>query len=420
MGKSTLVRLFAEQQGLELLEVNLERGKLREAQVEAPALDRILDEIQIRTKKRITKQSLIFLDEIQEQPNLIQLLRYFYEEHPEIPVLCAGSLLEIALRTENFSFPVGRVEFQHLGPMTFTEFLIASGNDLLADRILAGELSPSMTAAARREFRNYLCVGGMPEAVKTFLAEGSLVGVREVQEQILQTYVADFPKYNSRVNYDRVQRVFSSAAAQVGKKVVFQRLDTESKARDVRRVLDLLIDARVILPCFHTSANGVPLMGEVDSSIQKIYFLDVGLLTCLLRMDFDLIDGEMRTQFNVKGILAEQFVAQHLAYLDRSISGPQLFYWLRDKGSQKAEIDFVVEAGAVVLPIEVKSRAAGHLKSLFFFIKEKGKRAAVKMALEEFSVQTVNHRIGNQDVPCDLMTLPIWAVESVLKLTKVK
>ncbi len=414
VGKSTLVRLFCEAYQLDLLEINLERGLLKSVDKEHVKLEEVLDEIQLRTQKKWHNRSVIFLDEIQEQPSLIKFLRYFYEERPDIAVISAGSLLEIALKDEKFSFPVGRVEFQHLGPMTFTEFLQATGHQFLAEKILSKDFSDAVNDLAKNEFRNYLYVGGMPQAVKVYVETKSLLRAREIQEQILQTYMADFPKYNQKINYDRIQRVFKSAGHQLGKKLIYQRLDEHSQSRDVRRIVELLIDARVLLPCFHSDGNSVPLGGESDLSIQKIYFLDIGLINCLIKTDLDIIDAEMKNDFNTKGMLAEQFVAQHLAYLDGPFQPPHLHYWLRDKGPQKGEVDFLIEKGQKIIPVEVKSTSIGHMKSLFYFIKEKNKTDAIRLSLAVFSKQDISHKIENKIVSGQLTNLPIWAVETIL------
>src|SRR5690554_1378247 len=413
VGKSTLVKLFTQNNELDLLEINLEKTRLISTQKQDFNIQELLDEIQIKTKKTITDKSLIFFDEIQESPYLLKYLRYFYEERPDIAVICAGSLLEIALKKEDFSFPVGRVEFYHLGPMTFSEFLIATGHEFLLTKIKNKEFTEAVHDEAKRQLIYYYYVGGMPKAVHTFTSEKSIVPVREIQEQIIQTYIADFPKYNSRINVDRVEKVFYSAVTQLGKKIIYQKLDAGRNSRDIKKALELLIDARVILKCNHTNANTSPLMGEMDEAIFKIYFLDVGLVNAMMRLDFENLSNEMKNNFNTKGMIAEQFVAQHLAYLHNESRGPELFYWLRDKGSQKGEIDFIIQRGVEIIPIEVKSVSAGHLKSLFYFAKEKKKKRAFKVSLEEYSTKTFTHIIGEENVEISLTSLPQYAIETI-------
>jgi predicted AAA+ superfamily ATPase len=416
VGKSTLVRLFCESQKLKLLEINLEKTKLISASADEIDIQKILDEIQLKTRKRIDTSTIIFFDEIQESPALLKSLRYFYEERPELAVIAAGSLLELALKKENISFPVGRVEFYHLGPMSFTEFLWATDNNFLHEKLEELDFSQSLVDYAKAQLKNYYYVGGMPRAVKTFVEEKSLVTVREIQTQILQTYIADFPKYNSRIQVDRIERVFNSTITQLGKKIIYQKIDPGSKARDTRRILDLLIDARVLLPCRHSESNSTPLAGEVDESIQKIYFLDVGLVNAMMRLDLEIIDQEMKNNFNTKGMIAEQFVAQHLAYLNNQYRGPELYYWLRDKGSQKGEIDFIIQKDSQIIPIEVKAAEAGHLKSLFYFSKEKKKNIGVKVSLDNYSKKISTHKINNEKIEITLVSVPQYAIELLEQL----
>lgn len=415
VGKSTLVRIFCESQNLELLEVNLEKEKIKSIQAENISIQNILDEIQFITKKTISEKTLIFLDEIQEQPRLLSALRYFYEEYPKVAVIAAGSLLEIALKAEKFSFPVGRVEFYHLSPMSFIEFLWATNNNLLSEKIQNLDFSPGLHRKAQEELRKYYYVGGMPKAVKTYVEEKSLVKVRGVQEQIIQTYMADFPKYNSRIQTERINRVFNAVSLQLGKKIIYQRIDPNSQSKDIRRILELLVDARVLLNCPHSDGNTVPLAGESDLTIQKLYLLDIGLMNCLMRLDTEAIDNEMTGNFNSKGVLAEQFVAQHLAYANCNRHSPELYYWLRDKGSQKGEIDFLIQSKQKIIPIEVKATKAGHLKSLFYFLKEKKKKLAIKVSLEEYSLEDIQHKIEGKVIEGRLMNLPLYAIDVVFE-----
>jgi predicted AAA+ superfamily ATPase len=411
VGKSTLVRLWCNSQNLELIEINLEKEKIISLTEAVLDLNRVLDEIQLRKNKKINESTLIFFDEIQEQPALLSFLRYFYEERPDIAVISAGSLLEIALKSENFSFPVGRVEFYHLSPMSFKEFLWAKNQELLAEKIEQLDFGTGIESLAKESFKQYLYIGGMPKAIDVFIKEKSLVPVREVQEQILQTYLADFPKYNQRIKYERIQRVFNSCIRELGKKVIYQRFDPESQSRDIKRVLELLIDARVLIPCYHSDGNSVPLKGEIDYTIYKLYFIDVGLMNCMLRMDFETIDVQMKNEFNTKGIMAEQFVAQHLNQIMGGSIQPELFYWLRDKGSQKGEIDFLIEEGQTVVPIEVKAASAGHLKSLFYFSKQKKSKTAIRLSLQPFSKEEIKHLIEGETIHVQLLNLPIFAVQ---------
>ncbi len=405
VGKSTLVHLFSKQEDLELIEINFEIESLNSLENKEFNLQELLDEIQFKKKKKITEKSLIFFDEIQESYRLLKLLRYFYEKAPNLKIIAAGSLLEIALGAKDFSFPVGRVEFYHLGPMSFREFLWATGQDYLDEKLSNYLFSNELHDSAIKALKNYYYVGGMPAAVKEFAKTNSLIDMRRIQEQILQSYQLDFPKYNKRINTRRISRIFNSLALMAGRKVIYSKLDLESSSREIKRIVELLIDSRVILSCVHSDGNFVPLMGESDSRIFKTYFLDIGLLNSLLRLDFQTIDFEFKNNFNTKGVLAEQFVAQHLNYFNGFSLEPSLIYHLRDKGSNKAEIDFLIENEGKIYPIEVKSSSKGHLKSLRNFSESKKSELCFKVCLDNFSVDT--SFIGKTK----LVTLPIYAIE---------
>lgn len=414
MGKSTLVRLFAQNEGLDLIEINLERVRLKSVEKEGVTAIDVIDEIQLNFNVKMTEKTLLFFDEIQEQPSLLKFLRYFYEESPYIAVVSAGSLLEISLRDEDISFPVGRVEFLYLGPMTFSEFVLALGHDELLERLKSQNFSEIVLTKASEIYRKFLLIGGMPEAVKTYLASKSLFEVRAVQSQILQTYSADFPKYNRRINSDRIRRIFQSVIHYLGQKTVYSKIDSLSQSREIRRVVELLIEARVLLPCVHTQATFPPLRGASAEDIQKLFFLDVGLATAQLGMDTKSLESTDSHLGKLRGLVAEQFVAQHLAFLKGSSEPPELFYWLRDQGTQKAEIDFIIEKDGQIIPIEVKSGNIGKLQSLQQFIADKSITHAIKLSLDQPGTQTQAFTKNGHRLECHLRSIPIFCVEFIL------
>jgi len=405
VGKSTLVHLFCQQEGLELLELNMEIESLNSISGSDFELQRLLNEIQLKKKQSIHDKTLIFFDEIQASPKLLQFLRYFYEQEPNIKLIAAGSLLEIALKSESFSFPVGRVEFYHLGPMSFREFLWACGEDLLDKKLSDFEFTEEVHLAAIRALKNYYYVGGMPAVVKRYIQSQSIVEVRDLQSQILQTYQADFPKYNNRINTQRIARIFNALALHIGKKVIYSKLDRESTSREVKRVVELLFDSRVFLNCVHSDGNSIPLLGESDPKIYKTYLLDIGLLNSLLRLDYEALELEFKNNFNTSGAIAEQFVAQHLVHFQGPSFAPSLSYHLRDKGSQKAEVGFLIEWKRDIYPLEVKASSKGHLKSLKYFALNKKSKLCFKVCLDQFQVDP------SFAGKAKLVTLPIYALE---------
>lgn len=416
VGKSTLVRLFCEKAKLKLMVLNFEKNKLNHLEEPQFKIQSLIDEIELLLGTGITKDTLLFLDEIQEQPQMIKLLRYFYEERPDIPVIAAGSLLELVLKKNAISFPVGRVHFYYLGPMTFFEFLIANGETILVEQLGRKKISETAFQMAKSYFKKYLYIGGMPKAVQTFVNTKSMLEVREVQNQIIQTFISDFPKYNKHIDVDRIEKIFLQSALTIGKKVVYQTLDRDSNSKSIRKIIEILIDARILLPCYHSNGNN-PLKAEIDYTVYKNYFMDIGLVNCMHGISFTTIEAEVASSFTTKGAIAEQFVAQHLSMGWNGPTVPsELFYWLKDKDIKKSEIDFIVQtADGDILPIEVKSETGGSLKSLFYFCFEKNISQALKLSLSPLEVSKIQHKIGEKKVVVQLKNIPIFCVEQLTK-----
>lgn len=411
VGKSTLVRLFAENSGLDLIEINLEKRQFQSLIAQQFDIQDWIVEIESIAKKRVHKKTLIFIDEIQSQVKALTMLRYFYEERPETAVITAGSLLEIALHNEEVSFPVGRVSFMWIGPMTFGEYLMALGSNDLYLRVLENNLLDFHHQMLLDELKKYYFIGGMPKSIKTYIETKSFVEVRAIQEEILQTYQEDFPKYGKRINTDRLVSVFKQLAFHLGKKLIYQHLDRESKSIEVKKCIELFIKANIIVPAYHSDANGIPLKSQIDMNVFKIYFLDIGLVNCLHEFSWDGFNKIFDETFSTKGFLAEQFVAQHLAYHLNKKAQPELMYWLRDKNINKAEIDFLTSAGGEIFPIEVKSQSGGKLKSLKVFAEEKNILKSFKLSKNWFSKETLEISEGRG---LEVDSWPLYAIEGLI------
>lgn len=421
VGKSTLVRLFAEEQGLDLFEVNLEKRPLRTIQEEGFSTELLLQEIEVVCNKRLSSKSLIFIDEIQAQEKMIRALRYFYEDHPEISIIAAGSLLDLFLE-ELEQGPVGRIEYYHLGPMRFTEFLEAAGENLLVEYIKNPRESFMEAVHARcvARYKEFLFVGGMPEAVATYISTKSPVEVRRVQESIIETYRNDFSKYAKHSQIHRLRTIFDYIPGHIGEKVKYSEISRDERARELKIALDLLIKARVAIPVFHANATSIPLRSHKDETTFKLYFLDVGLVSALQRMPWTDFNDIFSKDLVFKGALAEQFVAQHLYYSSEGSMEPELFYWLRDRKKQNAEVDFIYPADNVLVPIEVKAESVGHMRSLLVFMSEKKWVLAVKLSLEKLGSEFVEKGVKGAPEPVifELRTIPLYLIESLSKLLK--
>jgi len=428
VGKSTLVRQAAEACGRVLYEVNLERHP--ELQLVFKTMDpaRILREVELVVRKPPldSARGLLFLDEIQAAPAAIAALRYLYEERPDVAVVAAGSLLEFALSEHTFSMPVGRVDYYHLGPMTFGEFLAAAGQESL-DHYLQAYRSPADFSPVAHDrlmtlLRDYLFTGGMPEAVKSFTTEHNPELIGEIHRSILNTYRDDFAKYADKHQLQRLRRVFEYVPASVGKKFVYAQVNRDWKAREIRSAVDLLAQAGIIHRVHHVSGAGIPLGASAEDRVFKPLFLDVGLMNTACGAAPLTLEQFQSQRFLHEGPLAEQFVGQHLLCSAGPTAKPELHYWLREGKNANAEVDYVIQAGSRVVPVEVKAGASGSLRSLHQFAAAHEAPLALRFDLNPPSVQRVQHSAvtprGHQQVAFDLISLPLYQVEYAAGTTR--
>lgn len=334
----------------------------------APNLDtkRILSELELFFNRPITPgKDLLFLDEIQGCPRAIMALRYFFEDLPDLSVIAAGSLLEFALR--DISFPVGRVQFINLYPMTFVEFLIATGKDMLAQKLVSDplHLSENIHQMFLEQLRLYFFVGGMPECVKTYRDDGKLVNVLAIQENLIQAYRADFAKYAPCSDKRCLNAVLTNTAKAVGNQIKYSHLADSFSSATNKKAFELLTMAQVVRKIPSTSAAGLPLGASASDRKFKALVLDIGLMQslCGLNVNEQIFNKDLLSIYN--GALAEQFVGQEL--LAGGIE--KLYYWARDAKSSSAEVDYLIENNGEIIPLEIKSGAAGRLKSLHLLLQ---------------------------------------------------
>ena len=424
VGKSTLVRLFAERENRPLTEINLERLAGMESGL-AAAFNRKDPEGLLNLLEAlpginiIAADSLLFFDEIQALPEAIPALRYFYEDMNQLPVVAAGSLLEFALCDHQFSMPVGRIEYLHMGPMTFTEFLEALNEIKLAAIIQnyeAGQdINPVIHHRLLELLRIYFFVGGMPEAIKAYANSKQLKDVSDIHNSIIETYREDFPKYIGSRNLGRMQSVFNFAARNVGKKVKYSQYSNQDKSATIKSDIELLCMARVLSKVIHSHCSGLPLQADIEEKVYKLLFLDVGLMNANCGLGWNTISQIADTQLINEGVIAEQFIGQHLQDMLSGSPNRDLTYWLREGRSSNAEVDYVIALDGKIIPIEIKAGAPGSLKSLHQFVGEKGVRQAVRFDTGLPSTQIINTRIrrGEKavDVNYQLLSLPLYLVE---------
>lgn len=423
VGKTWLVRDLAKRSKRELIEINFER--------DPKWMDCFTDNDPAKTLQKIglrlghpiqVEQSLLFLDEIQEFGAGLAKLRWFAEECPSLPVVAAGSLLEFTLREHEFSMPVGRVSFYNLEPMTFTEYLTAHGQDILLDAIRSwtpGDATDEFIhEQALRWFDRYSLCGGMPAIVNRDVAnpQGDTAGqIREAQRQLLATYRADFPKYTRRADPQLIGTVLASVAAQMGSKFVFKQAYDTQPSR-VKPALELLCQARLCINIAYAAGNGIPLAAETKAKFRKLGLLDVGLLHALMETP-DLLSEVGELNPPMRSCLAEQMVTQALrARGPRSGDPTNLYYWQRE-GGRPGEIDHLIQHQTRVIPVELKSGAAGAMKSLHQFVVDKGLDLAVRIDRNAPALQPMDLRTTQGErARYRLLCLPIYLLSELDRL----
>ena len=342
----------------------------------------------------VPNETLLFIDEIQESQEAIVALRYFKEDMPNLHVIAAGSLLEFVL-DEIPTFGVGRIHSMYMFPMTFDEFLLANGEQLLLDARGHANFDAPLPAPLHEKMiglmRTFMLVGGMPESVVKWVQTHDFLQCQEVQDDIITGYEADFPKYKKKVDPQLLIATMKSTATQATRKFVYSRVPGEYKTAEVKKALDLLIKAGILVPVIHSSGNGLPLGDEADESIRKILLLDTGLMLRLLNMtmgDTSAITAQILTATAAdlvnKGPMAEMLAGLELLHYLTPNLHHDLYYWVRQAKNSTAEIDYLLSRDMKVLPFEVKAGVQGGMKSLWDFMREKKLDQAVRCSLENF------------------------------------
>lgn len=373
VGKTFSVGYFGNQQFDNFVKVDfeLERSvhKIFDGDLKA---DKILLQLEAAYEQRIVPgKTLLFFDEIQECSRAVISLRYFYEQMPELHLIAAGSLLELALG--DFSFPVGRVEFQWLRPLGFDEFLWATGYSELAHHLPTVEVEDALPDFIHdklmEQLRYYFLVGGMPEAVSVFADTSSLTEVNSVQKNLSQSYLQDFTKYGQKIDRDCIEHIFQYMPGHVGQRIKYTALYPEKRIEKIKQSLHLLELMLLVQKVSSTTGQGLPLGADIKSKVFKSIFLDIGLMQSMSGISATILLAEKDLLAVYRGALAEQFVGQELL-LHGGSENDRLYYWDRPKKSSNAEVDFLIARNGKIIPVEVKSGVPARLKSMALFLQE--------------------------------------------------
>lgn len=386
VGKTWLMKEFAKEAYQKCAYVNFEdNDMLRQLFQNDFDIPRIINSIQWTTGVTIDADTLIILDEIQEAPRGITALKYFQEKAPEYHVVAAGSLLGIAMH-QNDSFPVGKVDFMYLYPLSFFEFLEAIGEQRMVDLLLSKDWQ--MITMFRTKFeerlRQYYYVGGMPAVVSAFAEGGDIEYVRNLQNGILESYERDFSKHAPAIEVPRIRMVWQSVPAQLSKenrKFVYGVVKEGARAKDFELAIEWLKDAGLIYKVNRSKKGQLPLAAYEDFSAFKIFMSDIGLMGAMSKLPAQSLLSGNALFSDFKGALTEQYVMQQL----KTNSNLAIYYWSAD--SSRGEIDFLLQRDCDIIPVEVKAEENLQAKSLRSFVEKNLGLHGVRLSMSPYREQ---------------------------------
>lgn len=407
VGKTWLMKEFGRQAYLDTVYINFDSNSTM-AELFASDLDteRLIMGLELYCGRKIDpNNSLIIFDEVQEVPRALTSLKYFYENAPQYHIVCAGSLLGIALH-QGTSFPVGKVDFLQLYPLSFKEFLMATGKERFAT--LLDKKDFQMISNFKQTYidalKYYYFVGGMPEAVQSFSENIDFNEVREIQKRILVAYEQDFSKHAPNIIVPKLRALWKSIPSQLAKenkKFVYGLVREGARAKDYETAIMWLSDCSLIHKISRVNAVGIPLRAYEDLKAFKLFVLDVGLLGCMTGLhQRTLLDGnDLFVEF--KGALTEQYVCQQL----KTIQDLDVYYYSNERGS--CEVDFVVDTGELIVPVEVKAEVNLRAKSLKTYQEKFSPKVSIRTSMADYKKEEW------------LVNLPLYAIDQIKAIVAV-
>jgi predicted AAA+ superfamily ATPase len=389
VGKSTAVRQFSRHFD-HFIEVNFDEQPLyRNLFTDTSDVHDLLAQLALITQTEIIEGStLVFLDEIQACLPAISKLRYFHERKPHLHVIAAGSLLEFAL-AELPSFGVGRVRSLFMYPFSFQEFLGALREKPLLGLVRRSDPSTPLHAIFHEKLKGhlkkFLIIGGMPQAVRTYVEKGDLLEVQRTLDDLIISIQADFVKYRKSMPPARIRSVFESVVRQVGTKFKYSNDFTPLTGPVVKQVVELLEMAGLAHPVTHTSSNGIPLGAESDPKKVKWLIFDTGIYQRILGLDVAALLLKDDIEVINKGHIAELFVGLELLKSHDCHERAALYYWHREARNSQAEVDYVIQDQDAIVPVEVKAGTKGAMQSMYLFMEEKRSKYGIRVSMENYS-----------------------------------
>ncbi len=414
-GKTAAVRRLAEQFDL-FLELNLERFEDLSLVRSCRSADELLTALAARHNlERFPPRTLLFLDEIQESSEAVAWLRFLREDHPQIYVVAAGSLLEVRLQERGFSFPVGRITFRVLRPFTFFEFLVANGRDVLSRHLDAavGEGRPIPQALhdqALELLRDYLLVGGMPEAVARWIADRNPAAARGVHRDLVQALAEDLQRFGNLREVGYLEAAFENLRYHFGLRFRYENFAPGYRSQLMKNAIAKLEAALLLHRALPTSSLELPLR-ERPRSAAKLLPLDVGLALHTMGSGFETVRGLTLSQA-LDGRIAEIFAGQQLLASAPGFPG-ELFFWVSESSHSNAEVDYLVPIGGRPVPIEVKSGAAGSLKSLHQFLWRASLSTGIRLHAGLMADEQLKVQMPDGELVYRLLSLPLYLAEKI-------
>jgi len=401
VGKTWLMQEFGKTHYKKTAYVTFDRNEnLQKAFTDYTNVKELLTKIEIEAQTKVTADdTLIIFDEIQECPDAITSLKYFQEKMPELHIIVAGSLLGLS-HHNGTGFPVGKVNFMTLYPMSFKEFLNANGEELLVEAINENKFDTISTFSSKliNYLRYYYFVGGMPEVVQAFVENRDFNEVRKIQEEIISSYNSDFSKHTDSNTAERIKMVWDSISSQLAKenkKFIYNAIKNGARAKEFEIALAWLRDSGLVYKVTRISKPNLPIKSYEDIDVFKLYVLDVGILCALSKLPAKAILEDNRIFTEFKGSLTEQYVLQQL-----KINLSDIHYWTSK--SYVAEVDFVTQIEDNVVPIEVKATTNLKAKSLQQYIKDYSPQKAIRTSLSDYKI--------NEN---GLYDIPLYVIENI-------
>lgn len=404
VGKTWLMKEFGKLYYSDTVYINFDSNSTMKELFDSDLnVERIILGLELYTGKKIDfNNTLLIFDEIQEVPKALSSLKYFCENAPEYHIVCAGSLLGIALH-QGTSFPVGKVDFLKLYPLSFKEFLIATGNERFAD--LLDKQDYQMITSFKQKYidalKTYYFVGGMPEVVQNFVLNKDYNEVRSIQKRIFLAYEQDFSKHAPNEIVPKIRMLWNNIPSQLvkeNKKFIYGLVREGARAKDYETAIMWLSDCGLVHKVSRINAPNNPLKVYEDLKSFKLFVVDIGLLSCMVGLHQQVLLEKNDLFVEFKGALTEQYVFQQL----KTIEDLGIYYYTNDRGS--CEIDFIIDTGKQIIPVEVKAEINLKAKSLKTYQEKFTPKLSIRTAMTDFKKEET------------LINLPLYSIENIVKL----